>query len=295
MRLKESRKNVVSQSDFTFMNIRRLFSPVGSGLLVFLILALVYYLTMAPTMLHIDCGELAAAHYLLGIPHPTGYPLFTLLGFLFLKLPLFARPIMQANFLAVLWTAAGVGLFSSWLFKVLTLVQEVPKKKGKQVVSLPDPSSPEQAFWISVAAALVLGTTRTVWAQSNAVEVYGLQILLFSGILLTSTHAWFSNQRRDWLWVGILTGLGFSNHMTTLMILPFPATLYFHKNGFGKPAWFGLLFPALAGFGILGLLYGLMAWRAGTNPPLNWGDIHDWNSFYRHLTGHQYRTALREP
>ena len=84
------------------------YSPWTAALVVFAVLMPVYFFTMAPTFLHIDCGELAAAQYTLGISHPTGYPLFTLLGYLFLKLPLFERAITQANFLAALWTPLKV-------------------------------------------------------------------------------------------------------------------------------------------------------------------------------------------
>src|SRR5262245_16109642 len=43
-------------------------------------LFVVYALGVCPTIYVGDSGELVAAVYLLGIPHPTGYPLYTLLG-----------------------------------------------------------------------------------------------------------------------------------------------------------------------------------------------------------------------
>ena len=45
-----------------------------------------YLITLAPSIGPEDGGELAAAAYTLGIPHPTGYPLWTLFGWIFTKL-----------------------------------------------------------------------------------------------------------------------------------------------------------------------------------------------------------------
>jgi len=45
-----------------------------TGLVVFI----VYIFTLAPSVVQIDSGELAAVQATLGIAHPTGYPLFTI-------------------------------------------------------------------------------------------------------------------------------------------------------------------------------------------------------------------------
>ena len=56
---------------------------------------IVYGFTLAPSVVHIDSGELAAVQSTLGIAHPTGYPLFTILGYLFLRIPLFPSKIAE--------------------------------------------------------------------------------------------------------------------------------------------------------------------------------------------------------
>ena len=59
----------------SFSDINRL---VGS--LVFLLTLTVYFLTVAPTVAFWDCGEFITTSYILGVPHPPGAPLYTLLG-----------------------------------------------------------------------------------------------------------------------------------------------------------------------------------------------------------------------
>ncbi|OQY70102.1 MAG: hypothetical protein B6D45_11800 [Ignavibacteriales bacterium UTCHB3] len=71
----------------------------------------VYFSTMAPSVLQIDTGELATAQAVLGIAHPTGYPLFTMLGYLFSLLPLPFTVIYNLNIFASLTTAVGVYFF----------------------------------------------------------------------------------------------------------------------------------------------------------------------------------------
>lgn len=264
--------------------------PWLPGLLVFLLAILVYVLTLAPTFLHIDCGELAAAQSTLGIPHPTGYPLFTLLGYLFLLIPLFERPIVQANLLSALWTAAGIGVFAAWLFTVLRTGFTVADPK-KKILPVP-PCSDGEAFWISVSSSLLLAFTLTVWAQATSVEVYSLHILMLSLVVWFSYKAWQQNTNASWLLASVVLGLSFSNHMTTLMALPMLAFFFIHKNGLNKAAFQRMVLPVLAGLGILILMYGFLFFRAGMDPMLSWGNIHDWTTFKRHITGHQYQTWM---
>ena len=48
------------------------------------LIAFIFFLTtIAPSVIQIDTGELAAVQVTLGIAHPTGYPLFTILGYIF--------------------------------------------------------------------------------------------------------------------------------------------------------------------------------------------------------------------
>ncbi|MDP4116171.1 MAG: DUF2723 domain-containing protein [Bacteroidota bacterium] len=78
------------------------------GIIVFLI----YLTTLAPSLLEIDSGELATVQLTLGIAHPTGYPLFTILGYLLSFIPLSASKIYQVNLYAAISCAIGISIFA---------------------------------------------------------------------------------------------------------------------------------------------------------------------------------------
>ncbi|OQY48284.1 MAG: hypothetical protein B6242_02695 [Anaerolineaceae bacterium 4572_78] len=61
------------------------------SIFVFLIPLLAYSLTLAPDITWanygMDGGDLIVASYMLGVPHPTGYPTYILLSRLFSEIP----------------------------------------------------------------------------------------------------------------------------------------------------------------------------------------------------------------
>ena len=67
-----------------------------------------YYLTLENGVMQIDSGELATVQYTLGTAHPTGYPLFTLLGYLFSHIPTGLRPIYQLNLVSLIYGLGGL-------------------------------------------------------------------------------------------------------------------------------------------------------------------------------------------
>jgi len=82
---------------------------------VFLVALVPYWLTLSPTISWlnggIDSGELVTAMLVLGIPHPTGYPLYMLLGKLFTFLP-FGEPAWRVDLMSACFAALAVALIA---------------------------------------------------------------------------------------------------------------------------------------------------------------------------------------
>ena len=74
----------------------------------------IYYMTVAPTTSFWDCGEFIASSYILGIPHPPGYPVYILLGRFFSLLPLSSDIAVRINLMSVFGAVASVYM-AFWL------------------------------------------------------------------------------------------------------------------------------------------------------------------------------------
>jgi len=273
---------------------------------------IVYIFTLAPSVVQIDSGELAAVQATLGIAHPTGYPLFTILGYLFSLIPLQFTKIFQLNILAAIYCATAVGVFTYTIkycldnlssFKTKSSVQKESskkdKKKGKYQIEKSDKQdelSENIKLITAVFGGLILAFSRTFWFQSTSVEVYSLHLLLISLIILFLLKAYVKSFENDklinWLWFAFFLSLGFTNHLTTLMILPGTAYLYFSRYRFNPASIKKLFLMILLFVVVLAAVYSYLPLRASQNPILHWGNTVDWERVYRHITGKQYQVWL---
>lgn len=271
-----------------------------------------YLFTTAPTVIQIDSGELAAAQYTLGIAHPTGYPLFTIIGYLFSHIPLPFTKIFQLNLLSALYCSFAIAIFS-YTAKIILVnlkslqfikIEKAGKKRKKSVnknstnesLYLSEVSDSAIIF-ISLFSGLVLAFNKTFWFQSTSVEVYSLHLLLLNLIILSLLKAYLSSKNesiisKGWLLFAIALAFGFTNHMTTLLVLPAVAFLYFDNNRFSSKSFKQLLIMILIYFTILILIYSYLPIRSAQNPPINWGNPIDFERIVRHISGKQYQVWL---
>ena len=272
---------------------------------------IIYMFTLAPSVVQIDSGELATVQATLGIAHPTGYPLFTILGYLFALIPLPFTKIFQLNILAAIYCSAAVGVFTYTIkycldnlssFKTKKSIKKEQSKKEKKKSK--EQTSTEKAIEIpeyfklltAVFGGLTLAFSRTFWFQGTSVEVYSLHLLLITLVLLFLLKAYVKSFENDklfpWLVFAFFLALGFTNHLTTLMILPGTAYLYFSRYKFNSASFKKLALMILLFAAVLAAVYSYLPLRASQNPILNWGNPIDWERIYRHITGRQYQVWL---
>ncbi len=294
------------------MKFIKKYYAVLTGVFVFII----YFTTLAPSVVEIDSGELAAVQTLLGIAHPTGYPLFTMAGHLFSLIPFPSSKIFQLNLLTAIWCSLAIIVFTYTakliLDKAKTFLPEKilnsvkvsakdKKQKEHKVKSVKEKFEiPEvKRFLGAVFGGLTLAFSKTFWTQGTSVEVYSLQIFLFSLIILFLIKAYLYEDELNtlkflnpWTWFAIFLALGFSNHMTTLFILPGAAYLYFEKYGFNKKSFLRIIYMLAVFVPILILMYSYLPVRASQNPVLNWGNPDNLTRILRHVKGDQYHVWL---
>lgn len=270
--------------------------------LAILLVLIIYIITLAPSVMEIDTGELAAVQSTLGIAHPTGYPLFTMIGYLFLKIPLPLTKIYQANLLAALYCTAALLFFMKSLIVLFDFSfnqnpihqkEKRNRKKDHQPVISYVLTNFEKIF-IAVITTFILAFNLTFWQQSVSTEVYSLQALLFSLIFYFAIK-FFTTEKpsvKECLLLSAALAIGFTNHMTTLLFIPGLAYLFFAKMGFSKSVFKKIGLMALVFFGVLAIVYSYLFIRAAQNPSLNWGNTFDFEHFYRHVSGKQYQVWM---
>ncbi len=268
--------------------------------IVLIVAAILYAQTLAPAVVQIDSGELAAVQAVAGIAHPTGYPLFTMLGHGFLKIPLFASKIFQANLLSLVLCVVSVLFFLKSLDLCLSpramaesirVPESIPSARRRNHQSAQRKRSDEVLPLVScIGGGLYLAFSRTFWMQSTSVEVYSLHIALVSIVVFTLLKAYMTGA--SWLWVAAALALGLSNHMTTILLIPGVAVLFFLKTGIRRPAWKTMLLMTGVFLIVYGLIVLYLPLRAAQQPVLNWGNPATWENFLRHLSGKQYRVWL---
>jgi len=277
-------------------------------------IAFVFYMfTIAPSIIQIDTGELAAVQCTLGIAHPTGYPLFTLLGYIFSLIPLPFSKIFQMNLLAALYCTIAISVFTFTsklvldnlsAFQFINHPKEKTKRKKKDSNKIVQPTftsmgvlSETYKIVPAIFGGLFLALSKTFWFQSTSVEVYSLHLFLITIIILTLIKTFLLSDKEKsvskyWIFFALALALGFTNHMTTLLIIPGVTYLYFTKNGFYAKSIKQIVFMLLVSFPILMLVYSYLPIRALQSPFMNWGNPIEWERIIRHISGQQYQVWL---
>jgi hypothetical protein len=272
-------------------------------LLSFIIPFTLYILTLAPSVAFTDSGELAAACATLGVAHPTGYPLFVILGFLWTKIPLPFSIIFKLNLFAAFCTALASLFFFELMRFLLSAIQErqshppkETKKKKAKSKSEPTPIvlERESLVLIALSASLLFAFSRTIWAQATAIEVYSLHLVMLVlsiRLFLRFTLAKEPQPKDALIWAFVL-GLGFTNHLTMILLAPAMLYFYFHRFGFTKDAFMRMAMMSLP-FALGLSLYLYLPIRSSMSPEFNWGEVHrSFDKFFYHVSGKQYQIHL---
>jgi len=291
-------------------------------------LAILYLVTLATDLGTVDSGELAAVGAGLGIAHPPGYPLYTLLGRLAVLVFPF-RPIVDASLLS-----AASGVVAALLVARTARLIAAPGRGRSDGDGIGAGWAGRRLFpW---TAALLFGTSGVFWAQSVGNEVYALHLVFVAALLHRSIVLLRAESGpRDLLLLGWIGGLALAHHLSIAFLAPAVlAALVVHlarRGDGGRPALRAAApggpprvaptssappvggppsrggvargpFPGRLAPLALAVLAALLAWsvvlylpiRGAQDPRLEWGDPTAWGRFWNHVGGAQYRVWMFE-
>lgn len=233
---------------------------------VFAAALFLYSQTTASGILPADNGEFQLVAARLGVAHPPGFPLYTMLGYAAAQMPLGASIAYRVNWLSGLISAATLAL-----------------------VYL---SAVELTGWKSsgLLAGLALGTSTTFWAQAGMANVRSLTaffaaaalyaLIRLEGQLRQDPSA--SRMPRALLLLAFLLSLGVTHHASLVFMgLVWVICVWWWMPGVRSSTrrWLSLAAAALAG--MLPLLYLPLRAAAGA-----WGaptDLATWDGFWQHV------------
>ena len=233
--------------------------------LVFLVTLLIYTVTLAPTVLPGDAGELISASRTLSIAHPPGYPLYIMLGRIFSTVFAFGSVAFRYNLMsAILASAVGALVF--------LLARRLGAGK-----------------WAAMAATLGIATRGAWWLQATGAEVYTLNAVFVAALLVIALAG---ARRGDKVLVlmGLAGGLAISHHLSLVYAL--------------AAAVIGLLVmkvrprPSAIVVAVLFLALGLTVWlyipiRSAQSPAMTYGATSTFDGFISHITAQGYKWRVK--
>jgi len=226
-----------------------------------LVIFLIYLATLAPTTAFWDTSEYIAAAKVLGIPHPPGNPLFTILAHTFGLLPLAASYAVRINLFAAVCSAVAAGCWflvaDRWLQPIVTV---------------------RWARWGAAFAGVLVGATSwTVWNQSTVNEkVYTVSLMSMALCMWLVVH-WGDDEpgphRDRWLvLIAYVMALSSTNHLMALLAIPALAVYVFFTDWRVLTRPWVLVSVAVAVAVGISLNYFYLPIRAGQFPPINEGE-----------------------
>ena len=260
--------------------------------LVGVIFFMLYAVTAAPSIVELydDSLEFQLVAPTLGIAHPTGYPLYTLLGALWSRL-LFpvGNWAWRMNLFSALAAAITVGL----LFLITQrLAEPLLRTKAQRLLRIGAGS----------AAALAFGLAPVWWSQATIAEVYALHNLFVAAILLIALHLALTPSPCHPLTLSpphlvallcLLFGLGLTHHRTIVLLLPGVALmLWGQRRLLWPPTWW---VTWLLAFLLPLLLYLWLPLRASLGvADLHGSYVNSWTGFWDHVLARGYTSFFAQ-
>ena len=173
-----------------------------------------YYLTLAPELTLEDSGELAAGSFYAGIPHPPGYPVWTLYTWLWTVL----LPFKNVAWRVALGEATGGALAAGLLGLLVSRGSSLLMEGIEELKEMAGRWEGAICLVSGFVAGMLLGYNGYMWSQSVIVEVYSFSVASFMVVLLCLLRWIYAPHQRRYLYYALFFhGICFTNHQTLIV------------------------------------------------------------------------------
>ena len=184
-------------------------------LITFGIIWVVYFLTLAPELTLEDSGELVTGSMYAGIPHPPGYPVWTIYSWLWTVLVPWGNPAWRVALAEAFLGALACGLLSLMVSRGSSMfIESIEEFKGMT-------GKWENAICMvcGCVAGLLLGLDGFMWRESVAVNRIAVSSVPWFLIVLLCLMRWFyaPHQYRYLYWALFVFGICFTTHQSLIV------------------------------------------------------------------------------
>ena len=206
--------------------------------LTFVVVLAAYFLTLAPELTLEDCGELVTGSFYAGIPHPPGYPVWTVYSWLWTVLLPVGNPAWRVSVGEAVAAAFACGLLSFMVSRGSSLLME-------SIVALKTVSGRRaNAICVisGVVAGLLMGLDGFMWKESVVVNRIALFSVPWLMLVLVCLLRWLyaPQQLRYAYLAAFLFGVCFTTHQSLIVAaLGFEVILAAGNARLGRDAFIG--------------------------------------------------------
>ena len=183
-------------------------------LITFAAVWLGYYLTLAPELTLEDSGELATGSFYAGIPHPPGYPVWTIYTWLWTVLV----PIKNVAWRVALGEATGGALAAGLLAFVVSRGSSLLMEGIEELRAMSGRWESAICMVSGFVAGTLIGFNGFMWSQSVIVEVYSFSVASLMLVLVCLLRWIYAPFQRRYLYFALFFhGICFTNHQTLIV------------------------------------------------------------------------------
>lgn len=165
----------------------------------------VYALSLNGAVAYWDTGEMQVVPWILGIAHPTGFPAYVVIGWIFVH----AVPLASVAWRASLLSALSLSVAAWAIARICTTLFDRP--------------------WVAGGVAIAFAFGEVAWSRATRAEVHTMAAA-FALLALAAAVQWYRNPRPVSLYASALCcGLGVATHPIVALFAPALAVLAFAR------------------------------------------------------------------
>jgi 4-amino-4-deoxy-L-arabinose transferase-like glycosyltransferase len=169
---------------------------ISASALSFFIPLAIYAASAYHDVMYWDIGEMDTVPYILGIAHPPGFPLYTLVGWAFTHLV----PVGSVAWRMSLLSGLAMALAAWFVGRI------VVDERGDRIAGL--------------CAALLFALGGVAWAHATRAEAHAFVVLADATLLCFLLRWYHRGRNRDLYVVAVTFGLGIALHPVVAFVLP---------------------------------------------------------------------------